>query len=60
MGIYKVTIKKELLPNTPLPFPNHHDDPPQLFLAQMKNQFALWGAMNMHKTKFSSHILGVM
>jgi hypothetical protein len=55
-----VTIKKELLPNTPLPFPNHHDDPPQLFLAQMKNQFALWGAMNMHKTKFSSHILGVM
>jgi hypothetical protein len=60
VGGYKVALKFVLLPNTPLPFPNHHYDPPQLSLMQVKNQFALWGAMNMSKAKFSSHILGAM
>ncbi len=60
VGVYKVTMKFVLLLDTPLPSPNHHDDPPQLFLAQVKNQFAFWGAMNIRKAKFSSHILKVM
>jgi hypothetical protein len=46
-----------LLLKAPLPFPNHNHDPPQLCLNQVKNQFALWGAVNMRRTKFFSHIL---
>jgi hypothetical protein len=48
-----------LLPKAFLPFFNHNDDPPQLCLNQVKNQFALWGAINMRITKFSCHILQV-
>jgi len=59
-GVYKVTIKFVLLPNTPLPFSNHHDDPPQLCLTQVKNQFALWGIRYMCQSKFSFHLVGVM
>ncbi len=54
------TVKFVLLPDTPLPFPNHHDDPPRLCLTQVRNQFALWGFRYMRQSKFSSHLLGVM
>jgi hypothetical protein len=59
-GVYKVDAKFVLMLETPLPFPNHHDDPSQEFLAHVKNQFTLWGAINMCKAKFYSHILRVM
>jgi hypothetical protein len=59
-GMYKVDVKFVLMLETPLLFPNHHDDPSQKFLAHVKNQFTLWGVINMCKTKFSSHILTVV
>lgn len=58
--VYKVDVKFVLMLETPLPFPNHHDDQSQEFLAQVKNQFILWGAINMCKAKFSFHILRMM
>jgi hypothetical protein len=48
-GVCKVEVKFVLMLETTLPFPNHHDDPPQEFLMQMKNQFTLWVAVNMCK-----------
>jgi hypothetical protein len=59
-GVYKVEVKFVLMLEITLPFLNHHDDPPQEFLVQMKNQFTLWVVVNMCKAKFFSHALRVL
>jgi hypothetical protein len=58
-GVCKVEVKFVLMPKTTLPFPNHHDDPPQEFLVQVKNQFTLWADV-MCRIKFFSHTLRVL
>ncbi len=48
-GQYKVEVREVMLPNAPLPFPNHNDEHAQLLLKHVKVQFTLGECVHMWK-----------
>jgi hypothetical protein len=48
-GVYKVEVRGVMLVDTPLPFPNHNDEPVQLLLKHVKAWFTLWEGVHMWK-----------